>query len=97
MFALGLILILLAALAIVAAVFGSSETAVFLGQDLTALAIFLIGLVSGLFVLWGFAFARHGVRRSMQQRRETRQLQELSAKLDQVELDQRTKLDDDQG
>ncbi len=95
MFALGLILILLAALAIVAAFFGSSETAVFLGQDLTALAIFLIGLGSGLFLLWGFVFARLGARRSMQQRREKRQLQELSSKLDQVQLEQRANPDDD--
>ena len=48
MFVVGLLLILLGALAIVAAVFGSEGTAEFLSVDLSAFGIFVIGLVDGL-------------------------------------------------
>ena len=94
MFVVGLILILFGGLAIVAAVFGSEETAVFLGQDLDALVIFLIGLAAGVAILWGYSIAKFGVKRSFQHRRESKQLQELSQKLDRVEEEKRRDPDD---
>ena len=94
MFVVGLLLILFGGLAILAAVFGSEESAVFLGQDLTALAIFLIGLAAGIAILWGYTIAKFGVRRSLQHRRESKQLQELSEKLDKVDEEKRREVDD---
>lgn len=85
MFVVGLILILLGVLAILSAVFGSSGSASFLGQDLTTLAIFLIGLASGVAILWGYTISKFGVKRSMQHRRERKKLEDLSAKLDKVD------------
>ncbi len=95
MFVAGLLLILLGALAILAAVFGSDGTASFLDQDISALAIFLIGLGSGVAILWGLSLTRFGVRRSLRHRRESKQLEELSDKLDKVDEDKRRDVDDD--
>jgi hypothetical protein len=94
MFVLGLLLIICGGLAILAAVFGSDEKAVFLGQDLTALAIFLIGLAAGVAILWGISLVRFGARRTLRHRRERRQLEELSEKLDQVDEEKRREIDD---
>ena len=94
MFVVGLLLILLGALAIVAAMFGSSESAEFLGQDLSAFAIFLIGLAAGAAILWGYSIAKLGIKRSLQHRRESKKLQELSEKLDKVDEDKRRDVDD---
>ena len=96
MFIVGLLLVLLGALAIVAALFGSGEgTVEFLNMDLNAFAIFAIGLGSGVAILWGYTIAKFGVKRSMQHRRESKQLQELSEKLDKVDEDKRREVDDD--
>jgi hypothetical protein len=95
MFVVGLLLVLFGALAVVAAVFGSEETAVFLGQDLDALVIFLIGLAAGVAILWGYSIAKFGVKKSMQHRRESKQLQELSEKLDKADEERRREVDDD--
>ena len=94
MFVVGLLLILFGALAIVAALFGSEQTAVFLGQDLSAFAIFLIGLAAGVAILWGYTIAKFGVKRSMQHRRESKRLQELSEKLDRVDEEKRREVDE---
>src|SRR5688500_9830579 len=95
MFVVGLLLVLLGALAIVAAVFGSEETAVFLSFDLSALAIFLIGLAARVAILRGFSIAKFGVKKSMPHSRESKQLEELSEKLDKVDEDKRREVDDD--
>jgi glucose-6-phosphate-specific signal transduction histidine kinase len=95
MFVVGLLLVIFGALAIVAALFGSSGTAEFLNMDLSALAIFLIGVASGVAILWGYSISKFGVKKSMQHRRESKQLQELSEKLDKVDEDKRREVDDD--
>ena len=94
MFVAGLLLILLGALAIVAAVFGSDGSAEFLGQDSSALTIFLIGVAAGVAVLWGYWISKLGVKRSIRHRRESKQLEELSEKLDRVDEDKRRDVDD---
>jgi len=94
MLVLGLLLVLFGALAIVAAVFSTDESAVFLGQDLTALVIFLIGLAAGVAILWGISLIRIGIRRTLRHRRERRQLEELSDKLDKVDGEKRREVDD---
>ena len=54
--------------------------------------VFFIGLAAGVAVLWGFSIIRFGIKRSMQRRRERKQLTELSEKLERVEGERR---DDD--
>ncbi len=84
---LGLLLLTLGIVAILAAVFVSDGSAELLGMDLTALSIFLIGVGAGAAVIWGFAILKYGTRRELRQRKERKQLNELSQKLDQVEAE----------
>lgn len=84
---LGLVLIGLGALAILGAVFVSEGSAQLLGLDLTALEIFLVGVVAGAFLLWGFGILKYGTKREFRLRRERKRLTELSEKLDRVELE----------
>lgn len=87
MFVLGVLLILVGVLAILAALFSSSGTASLLGADLSTKTIFLLGVAAGAAILWGFTITRFGARRSIRQRRETRRLQTLSAKMDRAEAE----------
>ena len=45
-------------------------------------------------VLWGWSIAKFGVKRSLQHRRESKKLEELSEKLDKVDEDKRRDVDD---
>jgi hypothetical protein len=90
---LGLLLIGVGAIAILSAVFVSDGSAELLGMDLTALAIFLVGVGAGAAVLWGYSILKYGTRRELKARRERRELNELSAKLDRAESER--KRDDD--
>jgi len=91
----GLLVLLVGALAVVAAMFTADGTNVeILGLDVTALGLYLIGLGSGLAILWGFTISKWGTKRSLRQRREAKQLSELSEKLDKHEADRRTDQDD---
>lgn len=84
----GLVLIVLGALAIVAAVFASDGKEVaLLGIDISPLTLFLIGVVAGAFILWGWSILKYGTKREWQQRKERKQLSELSEKLDRVQGD----------
>jgi uncharacterized protein (DUF58 family) len=78
MVVLGLLLIALGIVGILAALFSTSGTASFLGADLGARTIFLLGVVAGVAILWGFTISKFGVRRSIRQRRETRELRKLN-------------------
>ncbi len=84
---LGLLLIGVGAIAICAAVFVSEGTAELLGMNMTALAIFLVGVAAGAAILWGFTILKYGTKRELKQRRERRELTKLSEKLDQVETE----------
>ena len=95
MFMVGVLLVLAGGLVIVAAVFGSEGSATLLDRDLNALTIFLLGLGSGVAVWWGYAIARLGLRRSLRHRRESKELQELSEKLDKADEQRRRDVDDD--
>ena len=91
---IGLILMLVGALAVVAAVFTADGSNVeLLGLDVSALGLYLIGLGSGLAILWGFTISKWGTKRSLRQRRESKQLEDLSEKLDQRDAERRS--DDD--
>ena len=95
MFVVGLLLVLFGALGIIGALFGSEGTAEFLGMELSAFWIFVVGLASGVAILWGYTIAKFGVKRSIQHRRESKQLQELSEKLDRVDEEKRREVDDE--
>lgn len=101
----GLVLIGVGALVIVAAVFtaettGTAAAVEFIGVEVGAVTLFLLGLVAGIAILWGLTITRFGARRSLKQRREQNRLNELSDKLDKVEAERRRDHDDnghDQG
>jgi hypothetical protein len=91
---IGLILMVVGALAVVAAVFTADGSNVeLLGLDVSALGMYLIGLGSGLAILWGFTISKWGTKRNLRQRRESKQLEDLSEKLDKRDAERRT--DDD--
>lgn len=85
MVVLGLLLIILGLLAILAGVTSSEGPVELLGYETSAAVLFVIGVAAGAAVLWGWSFARFGVRRAMQRRRERKQLAELSKKLDRAD------------
>lgn len=91
---LGLLLILLGVIATLSALFVTGDgTLELLNMDLTAFQIFLIGLVSGAFILWGFTILKFGTKRELKARKERKELEKLSDKLDRVDVERRT--DDD--
>ncbi len=86
---LGLLLIGVGVIAILSAVFVSEGSAQLLGLDLTALGIFLVGVGAGAAVLWGYSILKYGTRRELKARRERKELNELSAKLEHVESERK--------
>lgn len=87
MVVLGLLLIVLGVIAVLSAVFVSEGTAELLGMDLSALSIFLVGVAAGAAILWGYSILKWGTKRGLAQRRERRELTELSQKLDRAEAE----------
>lgn len=89
MLVVGLILVALGVLAILAGLFtaGDAGSASLLGIHLGATSVFLVGLFAGLAILGGLWITRLGTRRELRHRRDQRRLQELSAKLEEVEAD----------
>jgi hypothetical protein len=94
MVVLGLLLIAAGVIAILSAIFVSEGSAELLGIEMTALGIFLLGVGAGAALLWGFSLLKLGTRRELRARRERKELNELSAKLEQVESER--KKDDEQ-
>jgi len=92
---LGLLLIVLGALAIVAALFTGTGTTSLLGFDMSAFAIFLVGVAAGAFILWGWAILKYGTKRELKARRERRRLNELSDKLEEAQSDRTSDRNDD--
>ena len=94
MLILGLVLVALGALAIVVVLLDGSGDVAVIGIDMSAVAIFVLGVLAGAAVLWGVTLMKFGARRSLRHRRERAQLTELSQKLDRVESERR---DHDEG
>ncbi len=87
---LGLLLIVLGAVAIVAAIGTAEGTGVqLLGTDISPVALFFIGLGAGVAILWGFGLTKWGTKRTIRQRRESKKLSELSEKLEEREAERR--------
>ncbi|WP_295657673.1 hypothetical protein [uncultured Nocardioides sp.] len=87
---LGLVLIIGGAIAVLSAIFVSEGSAELLGIDMSALAVFLVGVAAGAAILWGFAILKWGTRRGIEHRRERKKINDLSHKLDAVEAERRT-------
>ncbi len=83
MMVLGVLLIAAGLLAVAVAVLSTSGSATFLGADLGATTIFLLGLGAGLAILWGYSITKLGARRSWRLRRENRRLRELNERNEQ--------------
>jgi len=81
MIVLGVLLIAGGSLAVAAALWSGSGSASFLGVDLGATTIFLLGLAAGLALLWGYSLTKLGARRSWRLRRENRQLREQNSRV----------------
>lgn len=96
---LGLLLIVLGAVAIVAAIGTAEGTGVeLLGTDISPVALFFIGLGAGVAILWGFGLTKWGTKRSIRQRRESKKLSELSERLEEREAERRDEQrDEDDG
>ena len=92
---LGLLLIILGAIAILSAVFVSEGNAELLGIDMSSLSIFLVGVAAGAAVLWGYSILKWGTRRGLEHRRERKKLNELSTKLDEVQAERNADSDSD--
>ena len=95
MLVLGLLLILLAALLILAAVMGGADDAASFdvgSLELTGLnvaVVFLTGALTLLVLVIGLGFLRVAARRSRARRQEAKELQKVSAKLEQREAELR--------
>jgi hypothetical protein len=87
MVVLGLLLIVLGVVAILSALFVSEGSAELLGMDLTAFQIFLVGVVAGAFIIWGFTITKFGTRRELRMRKERKELTKISERLDRADPD----------
>ena len=86
---LGLLLIILGVIAILSAAFVSTGSAELLGMDLSAFVIFLVGVVAGAAILWGFSILKWGTRRSLAHRKERKELNRLQDRMDRAEAERR--------
>jgi predicted RND superfamily exporter protein len=88
----GVALVVFGALAVVSAVFGTDindGVIEFLGIDVSPMTLFLIGLGSGLSIMWGLSVMKFGTKRGLARRKENKRLSELSEKLGKVEAERR--------
>jgi uncharacterized membrane protein YedE/YeeE len=87
MVALGLVLLVVGVLVLLAGLFttGDAGNASMLGIHLGATAVFLLGVFSGVAIIWGLGITRFGGKRQLRQRKEKRHLQKMAAKLEEME------------
>jgi protein-S-isoprenylcysteine O-methyltransferase Ste14 len=83
----GVILAILGGLGTAAAVAVSKGGGEILGVELNTLTIFLLGMAAGLAIWWGLELMKAGTKRSLQQRKERKEMAELSDKLSKAEAD----------
>lgn len=94
MLAVGLILVVLATLLLLAALFGGSDEQIQfdlgpIGLDMTPMVVFLLGAATVLVFVMGLELIRSGVRRARRRRKDTKELNRLTEKLEQREADRR--------
>jgi len=99
MLILGVLLIGGGALLIVASVLTAEVTSggklELLNTEVGAVTLFLLGVGSGVAILWGLSITKFGAKRQLAQRRENQKLNELSEKLDRAEAERRRDIDGD--
>lgn len=88
---LGIVLIILGAIAILSAVAWSEPGSGgdILGFSVTTLESFFVGVAAGAALLLGFSILKWGTKRSLAHRRERKELTALNEKLDRVEADRK--------
>lgn len=97
---LGLVLLIVGVLGILAGVFGAEAESTsskgqtdvhttFLGIEMSANSLFILGIVSTLLVVGGLWLMKAGAKQGWKRRKEQKRLTELSDKLDEVELERR--------
>jgi hypothetical protein len=94
MVVLGLLLMGIGAVAVVGALFTADGNVELFGADMSAMAMFFIGLGAGLAILWGFGFSKWGTKRTLRHRRESKKLDELHEKLERHEAQERAQEQD---
>lgn len=100
MLILGFLLIAGGALLILASVFtadvvgGAVEV---IGIGVSPVTLFLMGVASGVAILWGLGISKFGAKRELAQRKERRKINDLSEKLDRADADRRRDPDEDDG
>src|SRR4051794_19505725 len=87
---LGLLLIIVGAIAVLSAVFVSEpgRGGELLGFEVTTLETFFVGVAAGAAILWGFSILKWGTKRGLAQRKERKELNRLSERLDRAESEQ---------
>ncbi|EON25553.1 MULTISPECIES: hypothetical protein [Nocardioides] len=89
---LGILLIIVGAGAILAALFVSEPGAggELLGFEVNTLESFFVGVASGAAILLGLSILKWGTQRSIAQRKERKELNKLSERLDRAEAERRS-------
>ena len=98
MLILGLVIIAVGAILVIGGLFATEmkgSDIEFFGIGVTPTAFFLIGLLAGLFILFGLSVTKWGAKRELKQRKEQKKMDELSEKLDRAEAGRRRDIDDD--
>lgn len=100
MLILGLLLIAVGVAVILAGLFatdvsGSGQIDV-LGVDVSVQTLFVLGVLAAVAVLWGLWITKYGAKRELRHRREQKDLDQLSEKLDRAEAGRNRDLDDDE-
>jgi hypothetical protein len=86
---LGLLLIGAGAIAILSALFVSEGRGELLGIDMPVPPVCLVGVGAGAAILWGYTILKYGAKRELRARRERKELNELSAKLEKADEDRK--------
>ena len=88
---LGLGLMILGGIAVLSALFVSEPGSggELLGFSVSTLESFLVGVIAGAAILWGFSLLKWGTRRTLAHRKERKELTKLNEKLERVEAERR--------
>lgn len=89
---LGLLLIIVGGVAVLSALFVSEDGTggELLGFGVTTIESFLVGVAAGAAILWGFSILKWGTKRGLAQRKERKELNKLSERLDRAEAERRS-------
>lgn len=89
---LGLLFIILGGIAVLSAVFVSEPGTggELLGFEVTTLESFLVGVAAGAAILWGYSILKWGTKRGLAQRKERKELNKRSERLDRAESERET-------